>query len=64
MSMNFPANPVVGDVHALTDDMGRTTNFQWDGICWCRTDDPSPAAAVRPGPRGPRERGDDGQPKP
>jgi hypothetical protein len=34
--MNFPANPAVGDVHTYTDDLGRKTNFQWDGISWNR----------------------------
>jgi hypothetical protein len=42
--MDFPANPAVGDVHSYTDDRGRKTNFQWDGISWNRMDDiPSPA---------------------
>jgi hypothetical protein len=51
MSMNFPANPAVGDVHVFTDATGRKINFQWDGITWTRMDDPSPSAAARPGPR-------------
>jgi hypothetical protein len=46
MSMNFPANPAVGDVHVFTDATGRKINFQWDGITWTRVDDPSPSAAA------------------
>jgi hypothetical protein len=62
MSMNFPAKAAVGAVHAFTDDRGHKTYFQWDGITWNRMDDPSPMAAARPGPKGPRNRGDDEQP--
>jgi hypothetical protein len=58
MSMDFPANPAVGDIHVFTDATGRKIGFQWDGICWNRLDDPSPKAAVRTGPKGPRDRGD------
>jgi hypothetical protein len=43
--MNFPADPVVGDVHTYTDDRGRKTNFQWDGISWNRMDDPPSSPA-------------------
>jgi hypothetical protein len=32
MSMGFPANPAVGDVHVFTDDAGRKINYEWDGI--------------------------------
>jgi hypothetical protein len=45
--MNFPANPAVGDVHTYTDDLGRKTNFQWDGISWNRMDD-TPSAPAPP----------------
>jgi hypothetical protein len=45
MSMGFPVNPAVGDVHTFTDDTGRKINFQWDGICWNRMDDPSASPA-------------------
>jgi hypothetical protein len=47
MSMGFPANPAVGDVHAFTDDRGRKTNFEWDGITWNRMDDPPLPPPVR-----------------
>jgi hypothetical protein len=47
MSMDFPANPAVGDVHSYTDDRGRKTNFQWDGISWNRMDDTPPPPPVR-----------------
>jgi hypothetical protein len=62
MSMNFPTNPAVGDIHVFTDPTGRKIGFAWDGITWNRMDDPSPMAAARPGPKGPRNRGDDEQP--
>jgi len=60
--MNFPANPAVGDIFAYADATGRRVRFEWDGITWNRLDDPSPKAAARPGPKGPRNRGDDEQP--
>jgi hypothetical protein len=41
-SMDFPANPAVGDVHAFTDDKGCKINFEWDGITWNRVADPPP----------------------
>jgi hypothetical protein len=47
MSMDFPANPAVGDVHTFTDDKGRKVNFEWDGITWNRTDNTPPPPPVR-----------------
>jgi hypothetical protein len=48
MSMNFPANPAVGDIHVFTDDTGRKINFEWDGITWNRVDNrPPPPPPVR-----------------
>lgn len=48
VSMGFPADPAVGDVHVFTDDHGRKIDFRWDGICWTRVDD---AAAEQCGRR-------------
>jgi hypothetical protein len=49
MSMDFPANPAVGDIHVFTDDTGRKIKYEWDGITWNRVDDrpPSPAPPAR-----------------
>jgi hypothetical protein len=46
MSMNFPASPAVGAVHAFADDRGRTTSFEWDGITWNRMDEPARPAVT------------------
>jgi hypothetical protein len=47
MSMDFPDNPAVGDVHVFTDGTGRKIKFEWDGITWNRMNDPQPPPPVR-----------------
>jgi hypothetical protein len=49
MSMDFPATPTVGDVHAFTNDKDRKTNFEWDGITWNRMDG-TPSSPAPPAP--------------